>query len=92
MPHSDELNREYTTTEAKFWREVQHAVKNDVGSVPIIPIGRQFGYDEQRVGQIGRTWDNDGLCRTSQSGRVVLTLTEFGRRFTFEGRYGDIEG
>jgi hypothetical protein len=92
MPYSDELGREYTLDEARFWREAQFAAKNDPASVRLIPIGQPFGYSEQRIGQIGRTWENDALCVTTNSGRVLATLTPFGERFTFEESYGDIEG
>lgn len=91
MPYNDDLDREYTREEARFWREVQFAAKNTDGQVRLLPIAESFSYSERQVGQQGRTWDNDGLVRTVQSGRVVLTLTPFGRRFTFEDSFGDIE-
>lgn len=90
MPYSDELDREYTDEEARFWREAQFAAKSSGGRVRLIPIAESFSYNEQQVGQRGRTWQNDGLVVTAQSGRVILTLTPFGRRFTFEDSYSDI--
>lgn len=91
MPYSDELGREYTNQEARFWREAQHAAKNAHGQVRLVPIGDGFGIHPERVSQIGRTWENDGLVVTSQGGRVILSLTPFGRKFTFEESYSDIE-
>lgn len=91
MPHNDELGREYTKKEARLWREAKHVMLSRGGQVRLVPIGGQFGYNEQQVGQVGRTWQNDGLCVTAQSGRVLLTLNEFGRQFTFEDSYKDIE-
>lgn len=91
VPYSDELGREYTNEEARFWREAQHAAQGPGGQVRLVPIARSFSYTEQQVGQIGRTWENDGLVATSQAGRVILTLTPFGRNFRFEESYGDIE-
>lgn len=90
MPYSDELDREYEKEEAKLWREAQFASKSKGVSVRLIPLAQEYSYDEQQVGQLGRTWQNDGLCITSQSGRVLVTLTTFGRRFTFEDSYGDL--
>jgi len=90
MPYSDDLRRDYTAKEARFWREAQHAAK-ERNSVRLVPIAQSFGIGERRVGQIGRTWQNGGLCTTAQSGRVIITLTSFGRRFTFEKAYSDIE-
>ena len=91
MPYSEELGREYSVEEARLWREVQFAAKANGGSTRVVSIAQQFGIHPQRVSQIGRTWENDDLAVTSQAGRVVLTLTQFGRTFTFEERFGDIE-
>jgi len=92
MPFNDLLNREYTLDEARFWREAQYAAQARGSAVRLVPIGQQFGYDEQRIGQVGRTWQNDDLCITSQSGRVIAALTSLGHRFTFEDNYSDLEG
>lgn len=91
MPYSDELGRRYTDEEARFWREVQFAAKSRQGRVRLIPVAQPFSYTEEQVGQVGRTWENDGLVITAQSGRVVLSLTRFGRKFRFEDSYSDIE-
>lgn len=91
MPYTDALDRQYTATEARLWREVQHASENKGGQVRLVPLASQMPLNEQQIGQMGRTWENDGLAVTAQSGRVVLTLTDYGRRFTFEESYADIE-
>jgi Mn-dependent DtxR family transcriptional regulator len=91
MPYSDDLNREYTKEEARFWREVQFAAKNNPGSQPIVDIAQGMGISGQRAAQYGRTWANDGLVVVVGWNGRTITLTPFGRRFTFGGSYGDIE-
>lgn len=91
MPYSDELERDYTNAEARLWREAQHAMKAPGGQVRLIPLAAEMSFSEEQIGQIGRTWQNDGLVVTAQSGRVILSLTEFGRNFRFEDSYSDIE-
>lgn len=91
MPYSDELGRQYTVDEARFWREVQHVSKTTPGNVRIVPIAEEFGIHPQRARQHVRTWANDGLVRNVGQNANIVTLTPFGRRFTFEERYRDIE-
>lgn len=91
MPYSDELNREYTDEEARFWRELQFAVKNTPGAVRPEDVAQGQGIDKRQMVQYLRTWDNDGLLRFFEGATYRVSLTEFGRQFTFEGRYGDIE-
>jgi len=91
MPWSDELNREYTLDEARFWREVRHAIKANQGIAPVYPIAQNMSIPKHREQQLVRTWMNDDLVRGIGGGTARLTLTPFGRRFTFEDRYSDIE-
>lgn len=84
MPYSEELGREYTIKESRFWKEANFVHRKEPGATRLIPIAQQFGIDEARVGQIGRTWHNDGLIIESKSGRVIATLTKFGRDFEFD--------
>lgn len=91
MPYSDELNREYTETEARLWREIQHLDKADPFKPRVVPVARGMGIHEERARQFVRTWANDDLVRVTDIGSGIVTLTPFGRRFTFEERYSDIE-
>jgi hypothetical protein len=91
MPYSKELNREYTDEEARLWREVQHIDRSDTYRPRVVKIARGDGIHEERARQYVRTWSNDDLVRTIDISSGLVTLTPFGRRFTFEERYGDIE-
>jgi len=91
MPESDELGREYTDREARLWREAQFAVKARGGAVRLSQTEEGAGMDLNKLAQIGRTWSNDNLARVSDGGRTVVSLTPFGRQFTFEDTFGDIE-
>ena len=88
MPTDDELGREYTKQEARIWREVKFSMKSQYGSLRLSRVEGTGSMSKPQIGQMGRTWQNDGLCVTSEAGRVVITLTEFGRKFEF-GDNGD---
>jgi hypothetical protein len=90
MRYSDELGREYTKQEARFWREVKHAIQANRGVASVYPVAQNMGIPKHREQQLVRTWMNDGLVRGLDGGTARLTLTPFGRRFTFEDRYSDI--
>lgn len=91
MPHSDELNREYTLEEARLWREIQFQDRASPYDPRVVPQAKQSGIHEERTRQFLRTWENDGLVRVLAISDGKVTLTPFGRRFTFEDRYSDIE-
>jgi len=91
MPYSDELGREYTKQEARFWREVKYAIKANRGITSVYPIAQGMGIPKHREQQWVRTWMNDDLVRGLDGGTARVTLTPFGRQFTFEERYRDIE-
>ncbi len=92
MPYSEELGREYTEQEARFWREVQHVGKAGSGIVRVAEVGDNRSWSLQRTKQFVSTWVNDDLVRKVGQSPYKVTLTPFGRRFTFEERYRDIEG
>lgn len=92
MPYNDELDRDYTKKEARLWREVRHQDQADPFSPEVVKVARGFGIHEERARQHARTWQNDGLVVLIEVGSAQVTLTKFGRRFTFEERYSDIEG
>lgn len=83
MPYSDELNREYTTEEERFWKEAKYQAKQSPGTLRIMPVARGLGVSEQRARQFARTWDNDDLVRVIDPGANKITLTPFGRQFEF---------
>lgn len=91
MPYSDELGREYTKKEARFWREIKHAQLNTPGNIRPYDVASGMGINKQRMFQHLRTWDNDDLIRLFGGPMYNFTITGFGRQFTFEDRYGDIE-
>lgn len=92
MPYSDELNRQYTITEARYWRELRHAVLSSPEYVSPYEVAQMFGIDKQRMLQHLRTWENDGLIIFHQGHLYMVNITGFGRRFTFEESYSDLEG
>lgn len=92
MPYSEELDREYTVEEARLWREVQFTSKSGpTATVRVLPIAEGMGISGERVGQFVRTWENDDLVRAIGPSDRKVTLTSFGRRFTFEESYSDLE-
>lgn len=91
VPYNDELGREYTAGEARFWRELRHAEMHTPYSIRPYEVAQSVGIDKQRMLQHLRTWDNDGLLVFTAGGNYTVTLTEYGRSFTFEERYRDIE-
>lgn len=76
-----EPNRQVSEQEADLWREYEALRdRSDYEAVRIQMAGMQAGLHEERVRQIVRTWENEGLVRTLSNSADRVLLTEYGRQ------------